>query len=146
MFAVIFIAGNLFLRIAGKIAKIAKIRTRKNFVPHGIYSSIKACNCGQCTWFFLFISPKIATPFLWSSVLVRDEVAKIGRSGDWKRNAWEERFFPTNLLNTIFGILSQSLYRRKPMKHFITIVLLSITKTTTVHWPFLISYSVFEES
>ena len=30
MFAVIFICGNLFLRIAGKIAKI---RTRKNFVP-----------------------------------------------------------------------------------------------------------------
>ena len=79
MFAVIFIGGNLFLRIAGKIAKI---RTRKNFVPHGIYSSIKACNCGQCTRFFLFISPKIATPFPWSSVLVRDEVAKIGRSGD----------------------------------------------------------------
>ena len=52
-------------------------------------------------------------------------------------------------LNTIFGILSQSLYqcvRRKPMKHFITIVLLSINKTTTVHWPFLISYSVLEES
>ena len=33
MFAVIFICGKLFLRIAGKIAKI---RTRKNFVPHGI--------------------------------------------------------------------------------------------------------------
>jgi len=33
MFAVIFICGNLFLRIAGKIAKI---RTRKNFAPHGI--------------------------------------------------------------------------------------------------------------
>ena len=32
MFAVIFICGNLFLRIAGKIAKI---RARKNFVPHG---------------------------------------------------------------------------------------------------------------
>ena len=32
MFAVIFICGNLFLRIAGKIAKI---RTCKNFVPHG---------------------------------------------------------------------------------------------------------------
>ena len=32
MFAVIFICGNLLLRI-GK--KIAKIRTRKNFVPHG---------------------------------------------------------------------------------------------------------------
>ena len=30
-----FICGNLFLRIAGKIAKIAKIRTRINFVPHG---------------------------------------------------------------------------------------------------------------
>ena len=35
MFAVIFICGDLFLRIAGKIAKIAKIRTRKNFLPHG---------------------------------------------------------------------------------------------------------------
>ena len=32
MFAVIFIFGNLFLRIAGKIAKI---RTRKKFVPNG---------------------------------------------------------------------------------------------------------------
>ena len=31
MFAVIFICGNLFLRIAGKTAKIAKIRSRKNF-------------------------------------------------------------------------------------------------------------------
>ena len=29
MFAVVFICGNLFLRIAGKIAKIANIRTRK---------------------------------------------------------------------------------------------------------------------
>ena len=29
MFAVIFNCGNLFLRIAGKTAKIAKIRTRK---------------------------------------------------------------------------------------------------------------------
>ena len=82
MFAVIFIGGNLFLRIAGKIAKIAKIRTRKIFVPHGIYSPIKACNCGSVPRFLLFISPKIATPFPWSSVLVRDEVAKIGRSGD----------------------------------------------------------------
>ena len=34
MFAVIFMHGNLFLRIAGKIAKI---RTRKNFVPHGTF-------------------------------------------------------------------------------------------------------------
>ena len=33
MFAVIFICGNLFLRIAGKVAKL---RTRKNFAPHGI--------------------------------------------------------------------------------------------------------------
>ena len=33
MFAVIFICGNIFLRVAGKTAKI---RTRKNFVPHGI--------------------------------------------------------------------------------------------------------------
>ena len=36
MFAVIFICGSIFLRIAGKITKIAKIRTRKNFVPHGM--------------------------------------------------------------------------------------------------------------
>ena len=35
MFAVIFIFGDVFLCIAGKTAKIAKIRTRKNFVPHG---------------------------------------------------------------------------------------------------------------
>ena len=38
MFAVIFICGNLCLRIDGKIAKIAKIRTRKNFVQHGVWS------------------------------------------------------------------------------------------------------------
>ena len=38
MFAVIFICGNLCLRIAVKIAKIAKIRTRKNFVQHGMWS------------------------------------------------------------------------------------------------------------
>ena len=37
MFAVSFICGNLFLWIAGKIAKIANIRTSKNFVTHGIY-------------------------------------------------------------------------------------------------------------
>ena len=37
MFSLIF-WGKLFLRIAGKIAKIVKIRTRKNFVPHGISS------------------------------------------------------------------------------------------------------------
>ena len=36
MFAVIFICGNLFLRIAGKIAKLI---TRKNFVLHGILLS-----------------------------------------------------------------------------------------------------------
>ena len=35
MFEVIFICGNLFLWIAGKIAKIEKIRSRKNFVSHG---------------------------------------------------------------------------------------------------------------
>ena len=29
------VCGNLFLRIARKTAKIPKIRTRKNFVPHG---------------------------------------------------------------------------------------------------------------
>ena len=38
MVAVIFICGNLFLRMAGKIAKI---RTRRNFVPHS----------GPCTAF-----------------------------------------------------------------------------------------------
>ena len=32
----IFICGNLILWIAGKTAKIAKIWTRKNFLPHGI--------------------------------------------------------------------------------------------------------------
>ena len=33
------LGGDYFnLRIAGKIAKIVKIRTRKNFVPHGISS------------------------------------------------------------------------------------------------------------
>ena len=32
IFAVMFICENVFLRIAGKIAKI---KTRKNFVPHG---------------------------------------------------------------------------------------------------------------
>ena len=37
MVAVIFFRGNLFLQIAGKMAKIAEIRTCKNFVPHGIY-------------------------------------------------------------------------------------------------------------
>ena len=39
MFAVIFIHGNLFLQIAGKTAKIAKIRTPQNFVPHGMQAS-----------------------------------------------------------------------------------------------------------
>ena len=33
MFVVIFICGNLFLLLAGKITKI---RTRKNFMPHNI--------------------------------------------------------------------------------------------------------------
>ena len=46
MFAVIFIRGNsLVLRIAGKTAKIAKIRTRKNFVPH----------CSLRTWSDAFV-------------------------------------------------------------------------------------------
>ena len=35
MFVAIFICGNLFLQIAGKSAKITKIRTCKNFVPNG---------------------------------------------------------------------------------------------------------------
>ena len=34
-FAVILFCWNLFLWIAEKTAKIAKIRTRKNLVPHG---------------------------------------------------------------------------------------------------------------
>ena len=33
---VVLFCGNLFLRIAKKTAKIAKIRTRKNLMPHGI--------------------------------------------------------------------------------------------------------------
>ena len=37
MFAEICTCGNLFLRIAGKIAEI---RTRKNFVPHGKMGSM----------------------------------------------------------------------------------------------------------
>ena len=37
MFAVIFIGGNLFLQITGKTAKISKIRTSRNFVPHSSY-------------------------------------------------------------------------------------------------------------
>ena len=39
MSAVIFSCGNLLLRIAGKTAKIAKIRTRKNFLPHGSHNA-----------------------------------------------------------------------------------------------------------
>ena len=35
-FAVILFCGNLFLRIAEKTAKIAKIRACKNLVPHGV--------------------------------------------------------------------------------------------------------------
>ena len=35
MFVVIFLGGNLFLQIAGKITKITKITTHKNFVLHG---------------------------------------------------------------------------------------------------------------
>ena len=41
IFAVIFICGNLFLRIAEKNAKLAKIRTRKNFVPHDSNQNLK---------------------------------------------------------------------------------------------------------
>ena len=36
MFTVIFICGNVFLLVAGKIAKNTKIRTRENFVPPDI--------------------------------------------------------------------------------------------------------------
>ena len=48
MFAVIFIGGNSFLRVSGEIAKI---RTRKNFLPHGTQKTIQqlvkglACVC-----------------------------------------------------------------------------------------------------
>ena len=37
MFAVIFICGNVLLRIAGKVTKNAKIRTPKYFLLHGKY-------------------------------------------------------------------------------------------------------------
>ena len=37
MFVVILICGNLFLQIAGRIAKII---TLKNFVPHGSFQDI----------------------------------------------------------------------------------------------------------
>ena len=47
MFSLIF-GGELLLRIAGKMVKIVKIKTRKNFVPHGIASSVHDLN------FFLF--------------------------------------------------------------------------------------------
>ena len=40
MFVVIFICRNIFLRIAGKTTKIAKIRTRKNFVPHAVPNTV----------------------------------------------------------------------------------------------------------
>ena len=36
MFTVFFISWNFILRIAKKITKTANIRSRKNFVPHGI--------------------------------------------------------------------------------------------------------------
>ena len=39
MCAVISLCGNLFFWIAGKTAKIGKIRTRKNFVAHGILNN-----------------------------------------------------------------------------------------------------------
>ena len=56
MFGVIFICGNLFLRIAGKTAKIAKIRSHKKFVPHGkgtrfirrFQKSREVSACKQC--------------------------------------------------------------------------------------------------
>ena len=60
MFAVIFFSGNLFLRIAGKIVEIAKIRTRKNFVPHGISSLSKLCLfCSQPVPIFVENNKKI---------------------------------------------------------------------------------------
>ena len=46
MSAVVFICGNLFLQIAGKIAKIGKIRTRQNFVPHG--TAVCTLNLNPC--------------------------------------------------------------------------------------------------
>ena len=48
MFAVSFICGNLFLRIAGKIAKIT---TSKNFVPHGTSQTILIRDIDN-TWSF----------------------------------------------------------------------------------------------
>ena len=40
-----FLGGNLFLQIAGKITKITKITTHKNFVLHG----------SLCTWRFVLL-------------------------------------------------------------------------------------------
>ena len=42
-FAVILFCRNLFLRIAKKPAKIAKIITRKNLVPHGSLGRNEVC-------------------------------------------------------------------------------------------------------
>ena len=46
-FAVNFICGNLFWRIAGKTAKIAKIRIRKNLVPHGNEKGVRGWTSRQ---------------------------------------------------------------------------------------------------
>ena len=40
----IFICGNLFLRIAEKIANISKIKTHKNFLPHANFILIGFIN------------------------------------------------------------------------------------------------------
>ena len=56
MFAVIFICGDLFLRIAGKSAKIAKIRTRKNFVPHGRLSNYIVSLVSSSMYVVIFIN------------------------------------------------------------------------------------------
>ena len=63
MFAVIFFGGNLFLRIDGKMVKIAKIRTRNNFVPHGISSLSKLCFVDSL-WLFLRKTIKKIVPFV----------------------------------------------------------------------------------
>ena len=43
------------LRIAGKIAKAAKIRTRKNFVPHSTESEIGLCISGHQDSLYLLV-------------------------------------------------------------------------------------------
>ena len=42
--AVILFCGNVFLQIVKKPAKIAKIRTRENLMPHGIHRAAEQHN------------------------------------------------------------------------------------------------------